>query len=61
MGIEGPGRHLVQQGLPDVGAAAVHQGDLGIGTFFPADLLAELGGQLDAAGPTADDDDAVGL
>ncbi len=58
VGIEGAGGHFVQQRFPDVGAGGVHQGDVGLAAL--AELVAQPGGQFQAAGAPADDEDAMG-
>lgn len=54
--IEHAGSHFVQQGLPDVGGRPVHQDDAG--TVAQAQLAAQAGGQLQAPGTAANDDNA---
>lgn len=51
------GGHFVQQRLPHVGEHRIHQHDLGLAVA--AGVVAQAGGQLQPAGATADDDDAV--
>src|SRR6185437_4664304 len=48
---------LVEEGLPDMRALAVEQGDPG--APMPAEAAAEPGRELEAAGAAADDDDAM--
>jgi len=56
VGIEGAGSDLVQQRLPDVGAAAVDEGDVGVAPL--AEFSAEASGQLKAACAAAHDDNS---
>ena len=55
--VHAAGGDLVQLGLPDVGAGAVDQGDVGLAAL--AQRVAERGGQFEPAGAAADDDDLV--
>lgn len=55
--VHAAGRDLVQQRLPEVGARAVDERDLG--ALLLAEGVAEARGELKAAGASADDDDAV--
>jgi hypothetical protein len=57
VGVECPRRHLVQERLPQVRQRSVDKCDLGAPT--PSKGVAKPNGELEAAGPTADDDDAV--
>ncbi|MNE04780.1 hypothetical protein D3C80_973240 [compost metagenome] len=52
--IHGAGGHFVQQGLPQVGAVAIHQGDPGL--VLLAQLAAQAGRELETAGATAYND-----
>jgi hypothetical protein len=53
-------RHFVQQRLPDVRWAAIDQNDAGAPRRMPArQTIAKQRGQLQAASPTPDDDDAM--
>src|SRR5690606_29077656 len=55
--IHAAGGDLMQLGLPDVGALAVDERDLGLA--IATELASQASGQLQAPGATADDDDAV--
>ena len=55
--IHAAGRHLVQQRLPEMGARALDQRD--IGPFALAQLVTQSGRQFQAGGTPADDDDVV--
>jgi hypothetical protein len=55
--VHAAGRDLVQQRLPQVGAIAVHQRDLRLAV---AVAIPQRGGELEAAGSPAHDDDAMG-
>ncbi len=57
MGIEGAGRHLVQQRLPDVAQGGIDEGDVRLAPL--AQPVPQAGGQLQAAGTTTDDDDTM--
>jgi hypothetical protein len=52
--IHGAGGHFVQQGLPQVSAVTVNQSDLGLVLF--AKLATQTGGQLQATGAAAYND-----
>ena len=52
--VHAAGGDLVELGFPDVRAAAVDQGDVGLATA--AQGVAQAGGELEAAGSSADDD-----
>lgn len=52
--IHGAGGHFVQQGFPQVGAIAIHQGDPGL--VLLAQLAAQAGRKLETTGATAYND-----
>ena len=55
--IEAASGDLVQQRLPDMSAGLVHEGDVSLA--FPAQRVAELGGQLKPRRASADDHDPM--
>jgi hypothetical protein len=55
--IHAPGSHLVQQGLPEVGARPVDQRDAGLA--LAPEAIAQAGGEFQTAGTAADHDDAM--
>ena len=55
--VHAAGRDLMQQRLPQMRARLVHQRDQRLAPL--AQLVAQAGGELEAAGAAADDDDAV--
>ena len=57
VGVHAAGGNLVQQRLPHVRARALDERDLGL--VLAAELVAELGDELEPAGAAADDEDAV--
>ncbi len=57
VGVQRPGGHGMQQRFPDMGQRHVDEGDLGLALF--AQLVTKSGGEFQAAGPAADDDDMM--
>ncbi len=57
VGVERPRRNLVQERLPQVRQRSVDKRDLGLTTA--SQCLAKPNSEFEAAGPAADDDDAV--
>ncbi|MDF9878868.1 hypothetical protein OKW12_000036 [Pseudomonas silensiensis] len=55
--VQRPGRHFVQQRLPDVGQVRVDQHHAGRATF--AQSLTQTGSQLQTAGAAANDDNTM--
>src|SRR3989338_6587299 len=55
--VEGPGRDLVQQRLPQVGEVGVHERHVRLPA--PAEAVAEPRRELDPAGAAADNDNAM--
>jgi hypothetical protein len=57
MGVKAARGQLVQQGLPDVGASSIDQGD--VSQFLFTQTFAQLGSQRQSSGPSTDDDDTL--